>query len=77
MLITPHFDPLIAKFIVTGGARDEALARFLLALSAFKISGPPNNVQYLEEIGKNEKFRAGLSTTTFLADFSVNPRYGS
>ncbi|KJA16224.1 hypothetical protein HYPSUDRAFT_147969 [Hypholoma sublateritium FD-334 SS-4] len=73
MLIIPHFDPLIAKFIVTGSTRDETLGRFLLTLSAFKISGPPNNVQYLEEIGKNEKFRAGLATTTFLADFSVNP----
>lgn len=77
MLITPHFDPLIAKFIVTGTARDEAVHRFLLALKAFKIFGPPNNVQYLEEIGKDEKFRKGLATTTFLADFSVSPQYVS
>ena len=77
MIITPHFDPLIAKFIVTGTTRDEAVHRFLLALKSFKIFGPPNNVQYLEEIGKDNKFRKGLATTTFLADFNVNPQYVS
>ena len=77
MIITPHFDPLIAKFIVTGTTRDEAVHRFLLALKSFKIFGPPNNVQYLEEIGNNEKFQRGLATTTFLADFSVHPQYVS
>lgn len=74
MSISPHFDPLLAKFIVTGSTRDEALARFLHALSSFKLLGPPNNVQYLEAIGKSKTFQAGEATTTFLSTFSVSPR---
>ena len=77
MLITPNFDPLIAKFIVTGTTRDEAVHLFLLALKSFKIFWPPNNVQYLEEIGKYNKFRKGLATTTFLSYFNFNPQYVS
>ncbi|KAF8970910.1 urea carboxylase [Flammula alnicola] len=74
MTITPYFDPLLAKVIVTGASRDEAISRFLLALDEFKVSGPQNNIRYLEEIARNEKFRAGLATTRFLEEFSVNPQ---
>lgn len=75
MTITPHFDPLLAKVIVSGSSREEALSRFLIAMGDIKLSGPMNNVKYLSSIVDHESFRAGTVTTTFLETFKVHPWY--
>lgn len=72
MTITPHFDPLLAKVVVTGRSREEAIERFFLALDKIKVSGPPNNKEYLKAIARSEAFRRGLITTRFLETFSAN-----
>ncbi|KAA1476448.1 urea carboxylase [Dentipellis sp. KUC8613] len=72
--ITPYFDPLACKLIVTGATRDEAIARMLDALASSKIHGPPNNMAYLRAICNDATFRAGNALTTFLDDFTYVPR---
>ena len=72
--ITPFFDPLLAKIIVTGSSRNEVISRFILALETVGISGPPNNVKYLKEIADSITFREGLANTRFLESFEVIPR---
>jgi len=45
--ITPFYDPMIAKLIVHGADRPEALAKMKAALAAYRIVGVANNVEFL------------------------------
>ncbi len=67
--ITPFYDPMIAKVIVTGADRAEALNKLDLALAETLIDGTETNVPYLREVAKSKAFRAGTVTTAFLGDF--------
>jgi 3-methylcrotonyl-CoA carboxylase alpha subunit len=61
--ITPFYDPMIAKLIVHGATRDEALARMLRALEACEIVGPQTNVEFLQRLVASEPFsNADLDT---------------
>ncbi|KAF8063623.1 allophanate hydrolase subunit 2-domain-containing protein [Lyophyllum atratum] len=73
LLVTPFFDGLLAKIIVTGRSRAEAIARFEQALDMTKIYGPPNNMEYMKLIAGTQIFREGRATTNFLADFVFKP----
>ncbi|KDR71879.1 hypothetical protein GALMADRAFT_74481 [Galerina marginata CBS 339.88] len=73
MTITPYFDPLLAKIIVTGKSRQEAISRFLYALDEIKVLGPQNNKEYLKSIAQSHQFSAGQVTTNFLDNFIVYP----
>ena len=46
-VISPFYDPMIAKLIVHGKDRAEALARMAQALAAFQVVGPATNVAFL------------------------------
>jgi 3-methylcrotonyl-CoA carboxylase alpha subunit len=46
-VISPFYDPMIAKLIVHGKDRTEALARMAQALAAFQVVGPATNVAFL------------------------------
>jgi len=74
-MITPYFDPLACKLIVTGKDRTEAVERILEVLTKSKIYGPPNNVAYLRAICDSPTFRAGNAMTVFLDSFPYTPRY--
>ena len=45
--IGPHYDPIIAKLIVRGAGRAEALQRFRTALSQFEVRGVSTNIAFL------------------------------
>ncbi len=45
--ISPHYDPMIAKLIVRGDDRAQALARMAQALAACEVVGPATNVSFL------------------------------
>ncbi len=72
--ITPYFDPLACKLIVTGSDRSQAITRLAQVLGEVKIYGPPNNLQYLRAICESEIFKAGSATTTFLDTFMFTPK---
>ncbi|RDK00305.1 acetyl/propionyl/methylcrotonyl-CoA carboxylase subunit alpha [Paraburkholderia lacunae] len=57
--ITPFYDPMIAKLIVHGATRDEALARMNRALHACEVVGPHTNVEFLQSIVTSEPFATG------------------
>ena len=48
--ISPHYDPMIAKLIVWGVDRRQALARMRQALSQYRIVGVSNNVDFLARL---------------------------
>ncbi|MFI5928832.1 acetyl/propionyl/methylcrotonyl-CoA carboxylase subunit alpha [Micromonospora sp. NPDC051543] len=61
--VTPFYDSLLAKLIVTGATRDEVLERARGAVAAFQIEGPKNNVPFFAELLGNEEFRSGAYDT--------------
>nr|VWO94486.1 N/A [Ganoderma boninense] len=71
--ITPYFDPLACKLIVTGSTRAEAIERLQEALDRTEMYGPPNNVQYLRAVCASERFLSGEATTSFLSAFTFVP----
>jgi 3-methylcrotonyl-CoA carboxylase alpha subunit len=57
--ITPFYDPMIAKLIVHGATRAEALARMSRALRACEVVGLHTNVEFLQRIVASEPFSSG------------------
>jgi 3-methylcrotonyl-CoA carboxylase alpha subunit len=57
--ITPFYDPMIAKLIVWGEDRAQALARLAAALDATHIVGPKTNVAFLARCVRNAAFAKG------------------
>jgi acetyl-CoA carboxylase, biotin carboxylase subunit len=53
-MITPFYDSMIAKLIVHGKDRNEAIAKMKRALSEFVIGGVDNNIEFLIQL-LNEK----------------------
>ncbi|HEY4805066.1 MAG TPA: acetyl/propionyl/methylcrotonyl-CoA carboxylase subunit alpha [Paraburkholderia sp.] len=61
--ITPFYDPMIAKLIVHGATREDALARMKRALEACEVVGPHTNVEFLHRLVTCEPFaNADLDT---------------
>ena len=54
--ITPFYDPMIAKLIVHGATREDALARMCRALEACEVVGPHTNVEFLHRLVTCEPF---------------------
>ncbi|NMM26735.1 MAG: acetyl/propionyl/methylcrotonyl-CoA carboxylase subunit alpha [Glaciimonas sp.] len=54
--ISPFYDPMIAKLIVWGEDRDEALARMAQALSEYQIVGLANNIAFLQRLIASQSF---------------------
>ena len=67
--VTPFYDPMLAKVIVQGADRAEALALLAAALDGCEISGTETIVGYLGQIVRSPAFVAGGVTTAFLKDF--------
>jgi 3-methylcrotonyl-CoA carboxylase alpha subunit len=56
--ISPHYDPMIAKLIVWGEDRAQAIARMRGALGQFHIVGLANNVDFLARLMDDPTFVA-------------------
>ena len=54
--ISPFYDPMIAKLIVWGADRTEALARMAQALAEFRIVGLSTNIAFLKRLVEGEAF---------------------
>ncbi len=72
--ITPHFDPLLAKLVVTGADRADAVARLRGALAATRLAGLETNLEYLRTVVGDAVFTRGGGTTRHLADLTFAPR---
>ncbi len=61
--ISPYYDPMIAKLIVRGADRAQALARLSQALAACEVVGPATNVAFLGRLVRGDAFaKADLDT---------------
>lgn len=66
--IPPYYDSMIAKVIVHGRNRKEAIAKMKRALYEFIIKGIDTNIAFQEKILNHEEYIAGDFDTTFLEE---------
>ncbi|ORY59908.1 carbamoyl-phosphate synthase L chain, ATP binding domain-domain-containing protein [Leucosporidium creatinivorum] len=70
--ISVFYDPMIAKLIVHGSSRTEALRILRKALAEYQIVGPQTNIEFLKRLTENEAFIAGEVETGFIAKHHDN-----
>src|SRR5215208_264147 len=71
--ITPYYDSLIAKVIVHGRDRQEAIARMRRTLEMFVVEGIQTSVPLHLKIINDADFQAGHVTTAFMERFMPKP----
>ncbi len=64
--VPPYYDSLLAKVIVHGNNRAEALARMRQALDSFIIEGVTTTIPFLGRVMRHPSFVAGAVDTKFL-----------
>ncbi|AFS53733.1 MAG: Acetyl-CoA carboxylase, biotin carboxylase [Leptospirillum sp. Group II 'C75'] len=67
--IPPQYDSLIAKLIVNGRTREEALDRMARALAEFEIKGIRTTIPFHIALMQDEAFRKGTYSTGFVEHF--------
>ncbi len=67
--VPPHYDSLMAKLLVHGENRREAIQRALRALSMFQIEGPKTSIELHRAILNDPDFQAGRFSTRFMETF--------
>ncbi|MCZ7440587.1 biotin carboxylase [Micromonospora sp. WMMC241] len=65
--VTPFYDSLLAKLIVSGATREEAVQRARAAVAQFEIAGPKNNLPFFAELLENPEFLSGDYDTGIVA----------
>jgi acetyl-CoA carboxylase biotin carboxylase subunit len=68
-VVSPYYDSLIAKLIVHGRDRDEAIAKMERALSQFVVRGIETSIPLHQAIFADPGFRAGQFDTKFMEQF--------
>jgi urea carboxylase len=72
--VSANYDPMIAKLIVHGEDRDDAVAKLKSALEATRIGGIETNLGFLRQIADSHSFACGRTITRSLAELSVAAR---
>ncbi len=68
-IVPPYYDSLIAKLVVHGHDRTEAIARMERALSMFVVEGIHTTIPLHQRIFADEDFRVGAFDTKFMERF--------
>ncbi|APZ54910.1 acetyl-CoA carboxylase biotin carboxylase subunit [Salipiger abyssi] len=58
-VISPHYDPMIAKLIVHGATREIALRKLARGLAETQVAGTVTNLAFLGALARHEGFVAG------------------
>lgn len=70
--ISPHYDSMIAKLIVWGQTREEAIGRMKRALTEFAIDGVATTIPFHMKLLAHERFLSGEFDIKFLEEHDVN-----
>jgi Acetyl/propionyl-CoA carboxylase, alpha subunit len=65
-MVPPYYDSMVAKLIVTGADREQAVARLSAALKRFEVEGIATNISLLQAIVDHPDFRANAVSTKWL-----------
>ena len=66
--ISMYYDSMIAKLIVHGATREQAIERMRAALNGFVIRGISSNIPFQAALMQHPRFQAGNFTTAFIAE---------
>lgn len=66
--ITPYYDPMIAKLIVTANDRPAAVERMQRALDEFRIEGIETNISFLKQLVRTDAYVKGEVHTQTVAE---------
>jgi 3-methylcrotonyl-CoA carboxylase alpha subunit len=69
-----HYDPMLAKLIVSAPTRDAAIRRLQRALADYAVLGVTTNIPLLRAIVAHPAFAAGDTTTDFLQTYAVTDK---
>jgi len=67
--IPPYYDSMIAKLIVYGKSRQEAIAIMRRALGEFIIEGVSTNIDFQYDLVNSEEFITGTYDTKYVEKF--------
>ena len=70
--VSSHYDPMIAKLIVSGANRPTAIQKLHAALEQYEIAGLATNVEFLKAVCKHPSFGAAELETGFISKHSDN-----
>lgn len=72
-IITPYYDPMIAKVIVWDTDRSKAIQKMIRVLKDSVVFGVHTNIPYLIEILSHKEFVFGKMTTRFIETYFAEP----
>ncbi len=70
--VTPHYDPMVAKLIVHGRDRTDAIRRLMATLDDAPLLGLKHNARFLRDLVDHPRFRAGSMTTTLIDQWQAD-----
>ena len=73
MEIPIYYDPMIAKLVVWGKTREEAIERCIAAIDNYQISGVKTTLDFGKFVLKHPAFRSGHFDTNFVKEHFSNP----
>lgn len=68
-VVTPFYDPMIAKLVVKGKEREEAIGILKDALALYEVQGIKTNIPMLQQVVEHEAYRSGNTTTNFVEKY--------
>jgi len=69
--INPYYDSMISKLITVAQTREEAIRKMERALEEYHIEGIKTTIPFHQQLMKNEQFRKGNFTTSFMETFEM------
>lgn len=63
--VSAHYDPMIAKLIVSGPDRKSALQKMARALDEYEVAGPVTNIEFIKRMCNSEDFIEGSVETGY------------
>ncbi|CAH0351646.1 acetyl/propionyl/methylcrotonyl-CoA carboxylase subunit alpha [Aquabacterium sp. CECT 9606] len=70
--VTPFYDPMVAKLIVHGRDRDDAIRRLIATLDDAPLLGLRNNSRFLRDLIDSQAFRDGAMTTALIDQWGLD-----
>jgi geranyl-CoA carboxylase alpha subunit len=70
--VTPFYDPMVAKLIVHGRDRDDAIRRLIATLDDAPLLGLRNNSRFLRDLIDSQAFRDGAMTTALIDQWGAD-----
>ncbi|KIW16581.1 hypothetical protein PV08_03769 [Exophiala spinifera] len=65
-IVSSHYDPMIAKLIIRGPNRTDALRKLALALQDYEVAGPATNIDFVRRVCRSPDFISGKVETGYI-----------